>query len=386
MRAMKRLLIMALLLVPALRTPVQAAPDNAASATQIADALISRDLAAYNRGMEELQAADASTCENLGLEINRRGVREADTILTAIGHCQTPNALIAAFVALENESRDVRNLALDAMLVVPFSVSARCGEDYLKGARRQRLFEILTTSEELALRCDAVRLNPDGGVDNDPRIAINLALLADRFYGATGFSGTLRGLAKVMIGTDVPYPADAGPKPVRKPGEPLAAFNKRGRQWAELQAERDRKLADFNVALRRRQAAEMLFRSIWVSDLTQFNYVVVASYTDREAAVKRMLKRLEAMEAQPVDLGERQFRGMRSGDHLMELWTSDVAEFKAAGYIRLRAMAGEAVDLHGEGYSQAVAEFNGLSRRQLADLRKSLKAWWTQYRAQTEPK
>jgi hypothetical protein len=383
---MKRLLILALLLLPALRTPVLAAPDNAPSAAQIADALISRDLAAYNRGMEELQAADAPTCEALGAEINRRGVRESDMILTAIGHCQTPNALIAAFVALENESRDVRNLALDAMLVVPFSVSARCGEDYLKGARRQRLFEILTTSEELALRCDAVRLSPDGGVDNDPRIAINLALLADRFYGAAGFTGALRGLARVMIGTDVPYPDDAGPKPVRKPGEPLAAFNKRDRQWAELQAERDRKLADFDVALRRRKAAEMLFRAIWVFDLTQFNYVVVSNYSDREAAVTRVLKRLDAMEAQTVELGERQFRGMRSGDHLMELWTSDVAEFKAAGYIRLRAMAGEAVDLHGEGYSQAVAEFNGLSRRQLADLRKSLKAWWTQYRAQTEPK
>ncbi len=386
MRTMKWLLLLALLLLPVLRTPVQAAPVNSPSAAQIADALISRDLAAYNRGMEELQAADAATCEALGAEINRRGVREADTILTAVGHCQTPNALIAAFVALENDSRDVRNLALDAMLVVPFSVSARCGEDYLKGARRQRLFEILTTSDELALRCDAVRLNPDGGVDSDPRVAINLALLADRFYGAAGFTGTLRGLARVMVGSDVPFPADAGARPERKPGEPLASFNKRDRQWAELQAERDRKLAEFNAALRRRQAAEMLFRSIWVADLTQFNYVVVSSYGDREAAVNRMLKRLENMEAQPVELGERTFRGMRSGEHLMELWTSDVAEFKAAGYIRMRAMAGEAVDLHGKGYSQAVAEFNGLSRRQLAELRKTLKAWWTQYRTQTEPK
>lgn len=387
---MHRLALLAFMLLPLLRAPVLAQPERgakrAASAAQIADALVSRDPAAHNRGLDELEAAEAQTCEDLGEEINRRGVREAETILSAVGQCQTSNSLIAAFVALENESRDVRNAAVDALLLVPFGVAAKCGDDFLKGPRRQRLFEILTKSDELAQRCDAVRFNFDGTVDNDPRIGINLALLADRFFGAAGFSGTLRGLARVMAGTDVPFPMDIGPRPIRRPGEAQAAFAKRDREWESRKAERDRKLEEFNIALRRRQAAEMMFRAIWVADLTQFNYVVAAGFKDRQLATERILKRLDAMEAQVVQVGEREYRGVRSGDHFMELWGSDVAEFKACAYLRMRAMSGEAVAIYGEGYGLAVTEHNTLSRRQLADLRKNLKAWWAVYRAQTEPK
>ncbi len=389
MGAMRTLGILALLLA-VLQMPAEAAPDRtekrAMSAVQIADALVSRDPAFYNTGTDELLAADAATCEDLGEEINRRGVREAETILAAVGQCQTPNTLIAAFVALESEEREVRNAAVDAMLIVPFSVSAKCGDEFLKGTRRQRLFEILTTPSELALRCDAVRLKFDGNVDDDPRIAINLALLADRFFGAAGFTGTLRGLAKVMIGSDVAYPNEIGPEPTKLAGEPDPIFNKRYRIWAADNAVRERKMEDFSIALRRRQSAEMMFKAIWVADLTQFNYVVAAGYRERESAVARIAKRLATMDAQTVQLGERNYRGMRSGDHLMDLWTSDVAEFKAAAYLRMRAMAGEPVALQGKSYIEAVSELNNLSRRQLADLRKNLKTWWTQYRALTEPK
>ena len=386
---MRTLGILALLLA-ALHTPVQAAPERvekrAMSAAQIADALVSRDPAFYNTGTDELLAADAATCEDLGEEIVRRGVREAETILAAVGQCQTPNTLIAAFVALESDEREVRNAAVDAMLIVPFSISARCGDDFLKGPRKQRLFEILTTPGELALRCDATRLRHDGSVDDDPRIAVNLALLADRFFGASGFTGALRGLSKVMIGTDVAYPDEIGPEPTKLAGEPEPIFNRRYRVWAAENAVRERKMEDFSIALRRRQAAEMMFKAIWVADLTQFNYVVAAGYRDREVAVTRINKRLDAMEVQPVQLAERNYRGVRSGDYLMELWASDVAEFKAAAYLRMRAMSGEPLPLHGQGYVEAVGEFNALSRRQLADLRKTLKTWWTQYRAQTEPR
>jgi hypothetical protein len=387
---MRKLALLTLLLLPVLRTPVQAAPERvekrAMSATQIADALVSRDPAFYDCGIQELLAADAATCESLGAEVNQRGVREAETILAAVGQCQTPNTLIAAFVALESDTSEVRSAAVDAMLIVPFSVSMRCGEEFLKGQRRQRLFEILTLPGELALRCDAVRLKNDGSIDDDPRTAINLALLADRFFGAPGFTGTLRGLAKVMVGSDVAYPDEIGPKPIRLPGEPDAAFNKRDRIWSANNAVRERKMEDFSIALRRRQAAEMIFRAIWVADLTQFNFVVAAGYRERDAAVTRVIKRLDAMDSQAVQLGDRNFRGMRCGDYLMELWTSDVTEFKASSYLRMRAMAGEQIALHGKGYIDAVSELNGLSRRQLADLRKNLKVWWTQYRATTEPK
>lgn len=366
---------------------VFASPDRrGATAVQIADALVSRDPAANNRGLEELAAADAQTCEELGHEINRRGAREADTILTAIGQCQTPNALVAAFVALENECGVVRSAALDAVLAVPFSVSAQCGEQNLKGSRRKRLFELLTSPDELADRCEAIRLDGTPTVDDVNRLAINLSLLADRFYGSPGFVGSLRALAKVMVGSDVPYPPEIGARPIRYPGETLTSFAKRDRQWSERKAERDRKMEDFNRALRRRQAAEALFRCIWVADLTPFNYVSVAGYGDREAAVARVLKRLDEMEAQKLTLGARVFQGMRVGDHLMDLWGSDVSEFKAAAYLRLRAMSGEPIELHGDGYGEAIAEFNALSRRQLAELRKKLKDWWTQYREQTEPR
>jgi hypothetical protein len=387
---MRTLGLVLLLLLPALHTPVAAAPERAEkramSAMQIADALLSRDPAFYNTGIEELMAAEPATCEELGADINRRGVREAETILAAVGQCQSPNTLIAAFVALESEFGEVRSAAVDAMLIVPFSVAAKCGDDFLKGARRQRLFEILTTPSEVAMRCDAVRMKADGSIDDDPRIAINLSLLADRFFGAAGFTGTLRGLAKVMIGSDIPYPEDIEPKPFRLPGEPLASFNRRDRIWSAKNAVRERKLDDFSSAKRRRQAAEMVFRTIWVADLTQFNFVVDAPYAEREVAVTRIIKRLDAMDAQPVQLGERNYRGMRSGDYLMELWSSDVAEFKASSYLRMRAMAGEPIALHGKGFIDAVSELNNLSRRQFADLRKNLKTWWTQYRSTTEPK
>jgi hypothetical protein len=387
---MMRLLAAFMLLFAAARAPVWAAPEpaerRAPSAVQIADALVSRDPAANSRGLEELLAADARTCESLGEELNLRGAREAESILQAVAMCRTANALIAAFIALENPLSEIRSAALDAVLAAPFSLAARSGDEFLKGSRRQRLFEILTSPEELAARCDAVARDPDGTVSSDPRMAINLCLVADRFYGAAGFCGTLRGLSRVMIGSDVPYPPEVGPSPTRKPGEPQSIFNKRDREWSARKSERDRRMEDFNRALRRRQAAEAMFRFIWISDLTQFNYVVSANYAEREAAVARMVRRLDAMEAQSVDLGGRQFRGVRCGDHLMELWASDVAEFKACSYLRMRAISGEDVPLHGEGYAKEVGEFNAMSRRQLAELRKNLKAWWTQYREQTEPR
>ena len=388
---MRLLLLLPVLLLPLCMTQVAAEPQPRPSATvmtavEIADGLLSRDPAQYDRGLSELQSADGPTCEALGREILTRGVREAESLLSAVAVSGSSNALIAAFVGLESQEHDVRNAAMDAVLSVPFTITAKCDETFLKGQRGQRLFELLTTPADLAARCDALRRKSDGALAEEPRTALAMILLSDRFFGARGFTSTLRALAQVMLGSDIPLPADLPAFEKRRESENEQDFLAREQEHKALELERETKLDLFGRELARRQAAQIMFRTIWIADLTQFNFVADTSFKSREIAVNRILKRLDAMDAQQVTLGERTFLGMRSGDYFMELWGEDVGDVKAAAYLRLRAMAGEPVELFGEEFGKAVSEHNGLNRRQLAELRKSLRNWWTQYRASTEPK
>ncbi|HRJ76912.1 MAG: hypothetical protein HPKKFMNG_02140 [Planctomycetes bacterium] len=356
----------------------------AAAAADIADALLSRDAALYDRGMSELQSAQGKVCEALGREIVARGVRESESLLASVAVSRAPNALIAAMVALESDSREVQNAAVDALLDAPFSVAAQCGDQYLTAKRRTRLLEMLTSPKEIAQRCNAMRRNTGGEIVESPQLALNLANLADRFFGSAGFNAGLRGIAAVMLGSDVAYPEQVVPPPPARPGESTQEIERRQKEYAVALAAYEAKVAVFEQDKRTRAAAAALFSSIWIADLTQFNYVVDSNFRARERAVQSIYRALDNMEKQQVELEGRKYNGMRCGDYLMSLWSADVADVKAAAYLRLRAMSGENVALFGEGYAQAVAEHNSLNRRELAELRKKLKAWWTKYRADTE--
>ncbi len=356
----------------------------AAAAADIADALLSRDAALYDRGMSELQSAHGKVCEALGREIVARGVRESESLLASVAVSRAPNALIAAMVALESDSREVQNAAVDALLDAPFSVAAQCGDQYLTAKRRTRLLEMLTSPKEIAQRCNAMRRNTGGEIVESPQLALNLANLADRFFGSAGFNAGLRGIAAVMLGSDVAYPEQVVPPPPARPGESTQEIERRQKEYAVALAAYEAKVAVFEQDKRTRAAAAALFSSIWIADLTQFNYVVDSNFRARERAVQSIYRALDNMEKQQVELEGRKYNGMRCGDYLMSLWSADVADVKAAAYLRLRAMSGENVALFGEGYAQAVAEHNSLNRRELAELRKKLKAWWTKYRADTE--
>lgn len=356
----------------------------AAAAADIADALLSRDAALYDRGMSELQSAHGKVCEALGREIVARGVRESESLLASVAVSRAPNALIAAMVALESDSREVQNAAVDALLDAPFSVAAQCGDQYLTAKRRTRLLEMLTSPKEIAQRCNAMRRNTGGEIVESPQLALNLANLADRFFGSAGFNAGLRGIAAVMLGSDVAYPEQVVPPPPARPGESTQEIERRQKEYAVALAAYEAKVAVFEQDKRTRAAAAALFSSIWIADLTQFNYVVDSNFRARERAVQSIYRALDNMEKQQVELDGRKYNGMRCGDYLMSLWSADVADVKAAAYLRLRAMSGENVALFGEGYAQAVAEHNSLNRRELAELRKKLKAWWTKYRADTE--
>ncbi|KAA0216863.1 hypothetical protein EDM80_03735 [bacterium] len=356
----------------------------AAAAADIADALLSRDAALYDRGMSELQSAHGKVCEALGREIVARGVRESESLLASVAVSRAPNALIAAMVALESDSREVQNAAVDALLDAPFSVAAQCGDQYLTARRRTRLLDMLTSPKEIAQRCNAMRRNAGGEIVESPQLALNLANLADRFFGAAGFAAALRGIAAVMLGSDVAYPEQVGDAPSPRPGESKEDFERRRKEHEAAQAAYDAKVAVFEQDKRTRAAAAALFSSIWIADLTQFNYVVDSNFRARERAVHSIHKALDSMEKQQIELEGRRYSGMRCGDYLMSLWSADVADVKAAAYLRLRAMSGERVALFGEGYAEAVNKHNGLNRRELAELRRNLKAWWTKYRAETE--
>lgn len=356
----------------------------AAAAADIADALLSRDAALYDRGMSELQSAHGKVCEALGREIVARGVRESESLLASVAVSRAPNALIAAMVALESDSREVQNAAVDALLDAPFSVAAQCGDQYLTAKRRTRLLEMLTSPKEIAQRCNAMRRNTGGEIVESPQLALNLSNLADRFFGSAGFNAGLRGIAAVMLGSDVAYPEQVVPPPPARPGESTQEIERRQKEYAVALAAYEAKVAVFEQDKRTRAAAAALFSSIWIADLTQFNYVVDSNFRARERAVQSIYRALDNMEKQQVELEGRKYNGMRCGDYLMSLWSADVADVKAAAYLRLRAMSGENVALFGEGYAQAVAEHNSLNRRELAELRKKLKAWWTKYRADTE--
>ncbi len=338
------------------------------TARMIADALLARDFAMADLARNEIAAADADACAALGAEILACGVREAQYLLDELAPSGNPNTLIAAIVALDSEAQAVRLAAMDALQDASFEWLGKVSDDALTVSRRARLLEMLTSRDELARRAEAA-----AAATRDARqvhVNIQMGMLADRYFGAPGYIRLLRELTEVMLGEPLP--------------DNMLEMPEDERGLARNRAEQDR---------RRRIGAATLFRDLWVEDLALFNYMPEAGYSARKTAVARIQARLDEMERLDLNLGDGRYRGVRCGDYLIALFDSDNNDVRAAAYLRLVSAAGKPVKgldeqppLAGEKYTSAVAVLMALSRREFAELRRELKAWWAAYRKATEPR
>lgn len=347
------------------------------SAMQIAEGLLSRDGGRIERASTELDLCTEETGKAFGKEIQSHGIREAQVLLRAVGRAQTRHALIAAIVALESEHVQVQVAAFDAMLDAPLESVKESGDKHLTGRRRANLLAQVTTAERLAPVCDGLSSQKATLVDSELEEALRICIVADRYFGAAGFLGLLRGLAQIMLGERVrELPADKdADQDADKDGVKEAGDSEK----KKLESEVRRRQGD-----RRRRAAAKMFRAVWVADLSEFNYQSTAKWESRNKSVGRIRKRLLELERVTVRLGDTEYLGTRYGDHLMGLFGTDVSEDRAAAFQRLRALSGQDTPVTGEDYAEAVDKLNAMSHRHRRKLRRELRTWWAGYRARTE--
>lgn len=323
-------------------------------ALDILDGLNSHDAARRDRASGELQRMDIKTAENLGSEILRGGVREAETALLALGQADCKNAVVSCSVALDAEEKTVRIAALDALTTIaPIRVSEG-GAKHLNQKRLEIIRKLVAESDYIKQLCEGVTEDDKGGLIVPVRRLLSLTILMDRFFGVKGMPMLLKRIGEYMLG-DKPEDDDKKTTTQRATEERL------------------------------RRGAEACCKSVWISDpAIQFNYTPNSPFEDRQKAVARLTAATEKMQETEVELGDRKYVGLRYGDHLRNIMGSDVVS--AVAYLRFQWWMGEDVKIVGEGYAEAVDGVNALSNRELRRLRGTITKWWTEYRATTELK
>lgn len=349
-------------LVPLAPALAQDKPESGLDANEICDGLLSTDAGQRDRAALELNLVTAKRSEDVGREILRRPLIEARKLLERVGESTGQHAVVAAMVALESPEAEVRAVAFEAMVEAPVAAVRVCSNSYLKNKRRTNLKEMLRDQGMLRPICEGVPEDGNGVPKPSIEAGLHLAILADCCFGSEGFLGLLRTLGELMIGEE-PIEAEAS-------GE-----DKLKRE--EIRAQRER--------LRRQSAA--VFEAVWLAAPgAQFNYVANAPIEDRRKAVARLNARLDEMQNREIELGDAKVKGMRLGDYLVSLFSSDVSETVAAAYLRLQWWKGDNVPVEGVEYGEKVEAINALGRRERMALRTELKRWWETYRADTEQK
>lgn len=345
----------------ALHAPVdaQAGAPKGMGALDILDALNSHDAAMRDRAAGELKRMDARIAEDLGKEIKRAGVREAETVLIALGVSDCANAALTACVVLDSEEKSIRIAAMDALITIsPIKVSEG-GSKQLTAKRLEIIRKLVVESDYVKQLCESANEDDKGTLVAPVGRLLSLTILLDRFYGVGGMPMLVKRISEYMLGEQ---PDDDKPK-------------------TTTQHSTDERL---------RREAEACCRAVWISDpAIQFNYAATAPFEDRQKAVARLIMATEKMQKAEVtfDHGAVKYTGQRYGDHLESLYSSsDVNEVKAAAYLRFQWWMGEDVPIAGEGYAEAVDKVNSMNRRARSELRSKLGKWWQEYRAKTELK
>ena len=150
----------------ALQAPAQAQQDapKGMGALDILDALNSHDAAQRDNAASELKRMDKKVAEDLGREIQRAGVREAETALMALGVADCANSALAACVALEAEEKTIRIAAMDALITIsPIKVSEG-GAKHLNARRLEIIRKLVVDSDYVKQLCESVTDDDKGGL------------------------------------------------------------------------------------------------------------------------------------------------------------------------------------------------------------------------------
>jgi hypothetical protein len=355
---MKLLAAFALLLVAGLSVQAQQKAPKGMGAADLLDALASHDPAQRDHASLELKRMDVKTAEDLGRKIQDAGVREAETALVAVGLADCAHAAVTACVALDAKEKTVRIAAMDALITIsPIKVSEG-GAKHLTAKRLEIIRKLVDDSDYVKQLCESVTEDDKGGLVPPVEKLLRLTILLDRFFGIKGMPMMLGRISGYMLGD-------------------------------EPNAEKEKTPTQRSTDERLRREAEACFKAIWISDpAIQFNYSATAPWKKRRKAVERMLAVTEKLQKLEVELpgSDKKFTGQRYGDHLRELFSSDIGEVQAAAYLRFQWWMGEDVSVSGEGYAKAVDKVNSLDNHQRRRLRRVIDKWWKNYRGKTELK
>ncbi|MCA8916444.1 MAG: hypothetical protein KDB90_13620 [Planctomycetes bacterium] len=333
----------------------QEAAAKGMSAIDILEALTSQDPALRDRGANELQLMSAETGKALGGEVLQAGVREAQSAIEAFGIADTTPAAIAACVALDSKEEEVRFAVLDALVTMSPSKVTEAGTKHLTGERQKVLRTMVAESDYLKLQCEGVDEDDSGALEVPVRKALGMAILLDRVFGVKGMALLLNRIGGFMLGDE--------------PGD--------DKKKTETQR---------NTEERLRRGALKWCEAIWVEDpAIVFNYSPIAPYADRNKAVTRINRRLEEMQGEEVEYGDKKFKGKRYGDYLTSIvYESDISGNRAAAFLRLSWWRGDDVIISGEGYAEAVDAFNKVPKRDARRQMIAIRDWWKNHRAATE--
>ncbi|MCA9271047.1 MAG: hypothetical protein KDA41_21345, partial [Planctomycetales bacterium] len=304
------------------------------SAIDLLEALTSLDPSLRDRGANELKLMSPETGKALGGEILQAGVREAQSAIESLGIADTTPAAIAACVALDSDEQEVRFAALDALLSMSPPKVTEAGTKHLTGERQKVLRAMIAESDYLKLQCEGVDEDDSGALETPVRKALGMAILLDRVFGVKGMALLLNRIGGFMLGDE--------------PGD-----------------EKKKTETQRNTEERLRRGALKWCEAIWVEDpAIVFNYSPIAPYADRNKAVTRINRRLEEMQGEDVEYGDKKFKGQRYGDYLTSIvYDSDISGNRAAAFLRLSWWRGDDVIISGEGYAEAVDAFNKVPKR-----------------------
>ncbi|MCF6229030.1 MAG: hypothetical protein L3J82_10335, partial [Planctomycetes bacterium] len=287
-------------------------------------------------------------------------------------------------IALSSKHKDIRYAGVGLLMSASPKQVQRTSTKYLTKKRLAVLRETLTTPEKLLPLCqDFV-----GTHQRSPYYSMAIVMLADHFFGASGFHDLCYALSELMEGEPL-KPEPENPENPKNTDKPEKA-EKAGAAKEEF--------------LEKRTAATALLTSIWLAPPAQeFGYDTTADHGKRQKAMGKFRKRLAALSVATYDLNEDvKGVGTRYGDYLLKELPTD---FRKAGYIRLMYIAGgnagvtekevkdelirellnaSDVPLEGEEYSKFYDAYSSMRVRLRRGINRKFSKWWKNYRIETD--
>jgi hypothetical protein len=348
-------------------------PKRGLSAHDVIAGLTSHEPAVRDRATRALKRLDGAEAQALGREILRAGEYEARVVLDRVSAAGAPQSATIAIVVLEHTSAEVRTAAFDMIGSLTFEAMDKLAEVGFTPGQRRALRNVIEDPTFMRDYCLAAAA--DGG---DPERLLRVVVFLDRTFGPRGWCLVIHSLLSLMETEDNKPAAEAEANPQEGPDSPP---QKDPADADDPDSDEELRQTARQADRLRASARDAIEAILLLNIGTEFNYVPRGLPETRARAMERMRERLTQLESQPVETMRGEYKGSRYGDYLQSLFNHDVAEIRAAAYLRLRWMKGEELALTGEEYAKSVDEFMGMSRREVAGLRRDLRMWWAEFRA-----